>query len=419
MENKDLPQFNIGHVVEQTGVPADTLRAWERRYGFPVPQRTQGGHRLYTLGDVEGVRWLRSEVAQGTTISQAVAQWLQRQARLEDLEPQRGLQPPMDDLRAAWLEAIMAFDEAGAEEAADAAFASYPASEACAGVLEHGLSQLGEGWHASQVTVQQEHFATALVLRRMNALLAACPAPTRAQKALVACAPEEEHSYPALYLTWELRELGFPVVYLGPRVPVDDLLATVKRVQPTVVVLTASTLATAAELLKAAQLSTNGVPVYYGGGPFELFPNIRNQVPGIYLEGQLQGAGFVLEQNMRQPYAPPAQPSVNKYAGLNLRKLEREVGSVIQAMQISYPGVPTSRVGQFWSESIAAAAAFGDADVLGQELQWTAALLDGAGVPVAVLEQYLASFMKLGQHSLKAQFPEFYNDLGQVIAKQI
>lgn len=41
---------------ELLGVSASTLRGWERRYGFPTPQRTGGGHRQYDLGEIESLR---------------------------------------------------------------------------------------------------------------------------------------------------------------------------------------------------------------------------------------------------------------------------------------------------------------------------------------------------------------------------
>ena len=45
----DGPYFNLKAVVQQTGLKPDTLRAWERRYGLPTPQRSSGGHRLSGL----------------------------------------------------------------------------------------------------------------------------------------------------------------------------------------------------------------------------------------------------------------------------------------------------------------------------------------------------------------------------------
>src|SRR4029453_11707160 len=66
------PVFNTKAVARETGVPADTFRAWERRYGVPRPQRTAGGHRLYSERDIAIIRWLRDRTDEGVNISHAV-----------------------------------------------------------------------------------------------------------------------------------------------------------------------------------------------------------------------------------------------------------------------------------------------------------------------------------------------------------
>ncbi|MFM9018177.1 MAG: MerR family transcriptional regulator, partial [Actinomycetota bacterium] len=55
----------IGSLARRTGVPVDTLRAWERRYGVLRPTRTPGGQRRYGDRDVERVLWLAARVAEG------------------------------------------------------------------------------------------------------------------------------------------------------------------------------------------------------------------------------------------------------------------------------------------------------------------------------------------------------------------
>ncbi len=69
----DLPIYNLKAVVQETGIKPDTLRAWERRYGLPEPQRTASGHRLYTDRDVATLKWLVARQDDGLTISRAVA----------------------------------------------------------------------------------------------------------------------------------------------------------------------------------------------------------------------------------------------------------------------------------------------------------------------------------------------------------
>ena len=66
------PAYNLKVVLKETGLAADTLRAWERRYGLPVPQRTAGGHRLYSQRDIETIKWLMKRQAEGLSISRAV-----------------------------------------------------------------------------------------------------------------------------------------------------------------------------------------------------------------------------------------------------------------------------------------------------------------------------------------------------------
>lgn len=51
-------------------VSPNTLRAWERRFGYPKPQRSAGQHRLYTYGEVAA---LRDALQQGLSISSAVS----------------------------------------------------------------------------------------------------------------------------------------------------------------------------------------------------------------------------------------------------------------------------------------------------------------------------------------------------------
>jgi MerR family transcriptional regulator, light-induced transcriptional regulator len=69
----DIPIFNTKAVVQQTNVPAPTLRAWERRYTILSPERAGNDYRLYSERDVATIRWLKERVDAGMSISQAIA----------------------------------------------------------------------------------------------------------------------------------------------------------------------------------------------------------------------------------------------------------------------------------------------------------------------------------------------------------
>ena len=85
------PAFNLKVVLQETNIAADTLRAWERRYGLPMPQRTSGGHRLYSQYDIETIKWLLARQAEGLSISRAVDLWNEHNA--SGVDPLAGFTP--------------------------------------------------------------------------------------------------------------------------------------------------------------------------------------------------------------------------------------------------------------------------------------------------------------------------------------
>ena len=60
--------FNITAVERDTGLSKDLLRMWERRYGFPAPQRDQHGERVYSVADVERASSALEEIAQSAGV---------------------------------------------------------------------------------------------------------------------------------------------------------------------------------------------------------------------------------------------------------------------------------------------------------------------------------------------------------------
>ncbi len=57
--------YSIGAVARMLGVPAATLRTWEERYGVVMPDRSLGGHRLYTRDHVEQLRFILRSIEEG------------------------------------------------------------------------------------------------------------------------------------------------------------------------------------------------------------------------------------------------------------------------------------------------------------------------------------------------------------------
>ena len=66
------PALSIGDVVAATGVGEATLRAWERRFGFPAPRREPSGHRRYNREEVEQIRAVVRERDRGLSLAVAI-----------------------------------------------------------------------------------------------------------------------------------------------------------------------------------------------------------------------------------------------------------------------------------------------------------------------------------------------------------
>ena len=303
-ELDSTPLYNMSVILRETGLKADTLRAWERRFGVPNPSRTAGGHRQYSKKDIATVQWLLTRQQEGMRISKAVQLLghLQDQgqdpvaemlASKQDVQPviHLGAANQLDDLRDAWVAACLQFDESSAEQVLTQAFALFPVEIICTRVLQAGLAQIDELWHQGDGSAPQARYALALALRRVHCLIAAAAPPTRSENILVACPSHEQHTFTPLLLTLLLRRRGLPVTYLGADVPTEQLIEAMSLINPRLTIFSAQQLSTAATLLEAARaFAERDKAVAFSGSVFAQHPQIRERIPGHYLGPNLTTA---------------------------------------------------------------------------------------------------------------------------------
>lgn len=278
------PVFNTKAVARETGVPADTFRAWERRYGVPLPQRTPGGHRLYSERDIAIIRWLRDRTDEGVNISHAVM-LLTNGADpppASTLEEVRGLDRLTEDL----LLALTSFDGQYAERVISEAFALYPFEDVLLRMVQPALIEVGERWHRGQINVATEHFASQFMRRKLSGLLNMFLSENHRGTIVVGCAPGELHDIGALLIAIFLVRRNWHVIYLGAQVPLADLLETVRALNPVLVSMSASTNESAiqiAEIARALHQAFPHVRMGFGGRIFNTHPELRSTVQGIFL----------------------------------------------------------------------------------------------------------------------------------------
>ncbi len=388
------PAFNLKAVLRETGLAADTLRAWERRYGLPTPQRTAGGHRLYSQYDIETIKWLIARQAEGLSISRAVQRWnelvdsgtdpLAQSFSTNTIVSQNlnsSTDTPLDQIRLEWIAACLNFSETHAEQALNKAFSLAPVELVCIEVLQKGMSEIGALWYENRASVQQEHFASGLAMRRLDALLSASPAPTRPQTVIVGCPPDEWHTFTPLLLSLLLRRRGMNVIYLGANVPGDRFAETAIKVKANLVILVAQTLNSAAHLQQTANsLTVHHVNTAFGGRIFNLRESMIDYIPGHYLgkslELSIQEVEEILKgkKSTRELKTASQKYLVALHAFVAKRgRIESTIKDHIQPLMVAPENLSTGI--HFLGNNIAAALQLGELDHLSEEIEWLKSLL--------------------------------------------
>ena len=182
-ESDSKPIYNIKAVTEATGLPAATLRAWERRYGALAPGRTQSGYRLYSARDIAVLQWLKARVDEGVAISQAIALL---EYRRQGEQPRPAVErrsetwQGLSGSRDALLAAVLAFEETQADRLLEEAFVVYGVEAVIEHIIAPALALVGNLWHEGKTTIAAEHFASNYLRRKLDAIINAAPRPENA-----------------------------------------------------------------------------------------------------------------------------------------------------------------------------------------------------------------------------------------------
>ncbi len=288
------PLYNIGVVTRVTGVPIATLHAWERRYGFPDAARSAGGHRLYSEKDIARLRWVKSQVDSGLTVSRAViaARALETNGRLflpnesEASQKSQSSRTAFPSLRESLLDALFHHNLPRADQLMGEMLAFYSPEDLTLEVIGPALNAIGEAWEQGHITIATEHLATNYLRHRLLMWMVTGPTPRSGDSIVLACAPGELHEGSLLMLGVLLRRKGWPVAYLGQNVPFHDLAKFIDDIHPSAVVLVAICEEPARALTDWPHWinQVGGHPIIgFGGRAFIVHPELQGMVPGVYL----------------------------------------------------------------------------------------------------------------------------------------
>ena len=229
---KAAGRYRIQAVAELTGVQEATLRAWERRYGLPTPERTATGYRLYSHKDVETVKRMVELCARGMAPADA-AKALGSHAHVPS-----AVEAPSDPFEVAarrLVEAAQRMDPAAIESEVRLALTLGDAHAIVERVFCPAMLEIGRAWEQGTLSVAHEHLAAEIVSSAIRDLLRVV-APTRpVGEALLACFADEDHALPLYAAAFRFVEWGHRPHVLGARTPPDALAQAVQELDPSVV----------------------------------------------------------------------------------------------------------------------------------------------------------------------------------------
>jgi len=219
--------LTIGQVVERLeplyhDVTISSLRFLEQQ-GLLLPRRTPGGHRQYTTRDVERVRHIKELQRQRYSLGE-IRHHLRQAPEVVNLE----------GLAETYLAHVLAGDPAHALGLAmRAVHGGVSVEEVYMRVLTPAMVRVGQLWAAGEVSVAEEHLATAITRHVMALLKDKLPTgQPRGLRAVAAGPPGELHELGLRMVADLFESAGWEVDYLGPNTPTDALLGFMTKQRP-------------------------------------------------------------------------------------------------------------------------------------------------------------------------------------------
>ena len=265
--------LSISAVSDLLGVPAPTIRSWERRYALPTASRSAGGHRRYSAEDLELLRRMRDEVARGRSAADA------------GTVARAALPGAADTLVTSLLDAARAVDGRRFAEQLDRAHAVLGLDRTVEAVLLPALREIGRLWSEGVCDVAHEHAASAAAQAWLARVRLAAPPPHLEGPVVLACGPLDQHTLALECLGTLLTLRGADCRLLGARTPVESLLLAVAAADAAAVVVVSSLASGRRAAARAVRaVAATGLPTYYGGSAFAAEED-RARLPGRYLGG--------------------------------------------------------------------------------------------------------------------------------------
>ena len=272
--------LSIGALSRATGIPAETLRTWERRYGSPKPTRKPSGHRLYPAVSVERLRRVVRLLTQGhrpadvlnLSVPQLDSLLLlnDRGARSRDVAPAEAAgDAEVARIQEALIRAARGFDRESLMHGLRAAWGRLGPLRFLEDVAGPFMAGVGNDWESGRMEIRHEHFASGCLSDFLREIREPFEREARGARVAAALLPGDTHEGGLLMTCAILSVHGYRVIYLGADMPIEQVAATVASGGADVVAISVSASVSSARAERDVRALRRAlpkrVPIWMGG----------------------------------------------------------------------------------------------------------------------------------------------------------
>jgi len=222
MDTMQQPRFSIGAVERDTGLSKDTLRVWEKRYGFPQPERDENGERAYSAEQVEKLRVIKRLVDRGHRPSKIIGASLD--ALREMVDPVATMPDPVVEALQPILALVRAHRVAELRQHLHQAMISQGLASFLVDTVAPMNGAVGDAWMRGQLEIFEEHLYTETLQGVLRNAIASIPQHNRPPRILMTTVPNEQHVLGLLMAEGMFALEGATTISLGTQTPIWDIV---------------------------------------------------------------------------------------------------------------------------------------------------------------------------------------------------
>ncbi len=299
--------LNITAVERETGLSKDVLRMWERRYGYPKPDRDPNGERQYTPADIGKLRAMKRLLDIGLRPGKIIA------LSHDELDAMADARTPsrQDALAPALENDVIAMLKVHDATALQNTLANLMMRQGLQRFVLDTITPLnravGDAWMRGELQVFEEHLYTEQLQAALRTAINTFPRQVGSPRVLLTTFPSEQHGLGLLMVEAMMVPEAAQCISLGPQTPLEDIRRAALAHKVNIVALSFSAAFQMRQAIDGLATLRRQLPAHvtlWAGG--EMTRRIRKTIPGIVLIPDLASIVNAL-RSWRSHYVPHPQ----------------------------------------------------------------------------------------------------------------